>query len=194
MKSKTSNVYIFNFRILKKLQHFVGVFLFLLFIISLSSCSSNKYSQSEINKYLSSNRVKAKTSPISFLVPKGWHVVDANNKAFIDLWILRNDLNVSLSLLPFHSNSSSNNLEKNLKYSILLQKAKYKNKINIIKEKPLKLNGKTALPYNFSVNKKNYRVILFEHKGKFYELTLFGENINIKIEYFIQELVISSAK
>ncbi len=184
----------YNFRTNKKLQHFVGVFLFIALTIFISSCSSNKYSQSEINKYFSNNRVKAKTSPISFLVPKGWHVVDANNKAFIDLWILRNDLNVSLSLLPFHSNSSLNNLEENLKYSILLQKAKYKNQINIIKERPLKLNGKTTLPYNFSVNKKNYRVILFEHKGKFYELSLFGENTNIKIEYFIQELVISSAK
>ncbi len=184
----------YDFRTNKKLQHFVGVFLFLLFIITFSSCSSNKYSQLELNKYLSSNRVKAKTSPISFLVPKGWHIVDANNKAFIDLWILRNDLNVSLSLLPFHSNSSSNNLEKNLKYSILLQKAKHQNKISITKEKPLKLNGKTALLYNFSIDGKNYRIALFEHKDKFYELTLFGENINIKIEYFIHELVILSAK
>ncbi len=194
MKCEIAKVNIDNFKILKKLQHYVGVFLFLLFVISLASCSSNKYSQSEINKYLSNNRVKAKTSSISFLVPKGWHIVDANNKAFIDLWILRNDLKVSLSLLPFHSNSSSNNLEENLKSSILFQKAKYKNEINIIKEEPIKLNGKTVLPYNFSVKGKNYRVILFEHKNEFYELTLFGENTNIKIEYFIQELVISSAK
>ena len=182
------------FRTNKKLQHLVGVFLFLISVFAFSSCSSNKYSQSEITKYLTNSRVKAKTSPISFQIPKGWHVVDANNKAFIDLWILRNDLNVSLSLLPLHSNSSSNNLEENLKLSIILKNAKHKNGLKIIKENPIKLNGKTTLPYSFSVNGKNYRVILFEHKNKFYELTLFGENTNIKIEYFIQELVITSAK
>ena len=190
MNSETT----YNFRILKKLQHFVGVFLFLSLTIFISSCSSNKYSQSEINKYFSSQRVKAKTSPISFLIPKGWHVVDANNKAFIDLWILRDDLNVSLSLLPFYSNSSANTLMINYESSILLQKAKYKNKVKIVKEKAIKLNGKVALPYNFTINGKNFRTILFEHKNKFYELTLFGENTNIQIEYFLQELIISSAK
>jgi hypothetical protein len=168
--------------------------MFLVFSVFLSSCSTNKYSQSDINKYLTSKRVSAKTSPISVLVPQGWHEVDANNEEFIDLWLVRNDLNVSLSLLPFHSNSTANNLNGNYETSILFQKTKYKNSITINKEKPIQLNDKVVLPYNFSVNGKNYRTIVFEHNEKFYELTLFGENTNIKIEYFIQELVISSVK
>lgn len=193
MKSKKLNIK-YNLRATEKLQHFVGVFLLLIIVLTFSSCSSNKYSQLEFNKFLSKNRVKAKTSPISFLVPKGWHVVDANNKAFIDLWFLRNDLNVSLSLLPFHSNSTQNGLENIFESSIQFQKTKYGNKINIIKEKPLRLNGRLTMPYNFSVSGSNYRVILFERNNSFYELTLFGVNQNIKIEYFIQELLISSAK
>ena len=180
-----------NFR---KLQYYIGVFLFVVISIILTSCSSNKYSQSDIDKYFTKERAKAKTSPITFQIPQGWHIVDANNEAFIDLWIVRNDLNVSLSLLPFHSNSSSNNLKRNFESSILLQNAKYKNKITVVKEKPIRLNGKMVLPYNFSVGRKSYRIILFEHNGKSYELTLFGNSTNIKIEYFIQELVISSAK
>ncbi len=183
-----------NLRATEKLQHFVGVFLFLIVILTFSSCSSNNYLQLEFNKFLSKNRVKAKSSPISFFVPKGWHVVDANNKAFIDLWLLRDDLNVSLSLLPFYSNSTQKRLEDSYESSILFQKTKHRNRINIIKEKPFKLNGKRAMAYNFSVNDSNYRVILFEHNNNFYELTLFGENRNIKMEYFIQELLISSAK
>ena len=189
MKCKTANVKIF-----RELQYYVGVFLFVLISIVFTSCSSNKYSQSDLDKYFTKERAKAKTSPISFQIPQGWHVVDANNEAFIDLWIVRNDLNVSLSLQPFYSNSTSNNLKKNFESSILLQNAKHKNKISIVKEKPIRLNGKMVLPYNFSVGRKDYRIILFEHNGKSYELTLLGNSTNIKIEYFIQELVISSAK
>lgn len=167
---------------------------FLVISIIITSCSANKYSQTEINKYFTKGIAKAKTSPISLRIPKGWHVVDANDKAFIDIWIVRDDLNVSMSLQPFHSNPSSNSLEKNYETSILLQKAKYKNEISIVKENPIRLNDKIALPYSFSADGNNYRVILFEHNNKFYELTLFGNKTSIKIEYFIQELLISSAE
>lgn len=193
MKSETSNVKIIDFRIKEKLRYFVGVFLFVLLSIFVSSCSSNKYSTADIDKYLTKESVKAKTSPISLQVPQGWHVVDANNEAFIDLLFVRNDLNVSLSLLPFHSNSSSNTLEKNFESSILLQQAKYKNKIVIAKEPPQKIGDKTVLTYSFSIDGKNYRVMLFNHNSKSYELTLFGKT-NISLEYSIQELVILSAK
>ena len=191
MKCETANVKNFNFR---KLQYYVGVFLFVSVSIILTSCPSNKYSQSDVDKYFTKERAKAKTSPISFQIPQGWHVVDANNEAFIDFWIVRNDLNVSLSLQPFYSNSTSTNLKKCLESSILLQNTKHKNKISIVIEKPIKLNGKIVLPYNFTVGGNNYRIILFEHNNKFYELTLFGNKATIKIEYFIQELVISSAR
>ena len=193
MKHETLNVKILNLRKNEKLQYFIGVFLFVILSIFIASCSSNKYSQADIDKYLTNERVKAKTSPISLQIPQGWHVVDANNEAFIDLLLVRNDLNVSLSLLPFHSNSSSNNLEKNFESSILLQQAKYKNKIVIAKESPQRIGNKTVLTYTFSIDGKNYRVMLFDHNSKSYELTLFG-NTNITIEYFIQELIILSAK
>lgn len=177
-----------------KLQLFIGVFLFASFSLLIYSCSSNKYSQSDIDKYLTQKRVAAKTSPISFRLPQGWHLVDANNKELFDLLIVRNDLNVSLSLVPFHSNSSSNNLEKNFDTSILFQKTKFKNLIKLNIEKPIWLNGNKCLPYNFLIENKNYRVIVFQNKNKFYELTLFGENTNIEIEYFIQEMVLASIK
>lgn len=191
MKFETQNVKIYT---MKKLQYSVGVSLFLVTSIIITSCSANKYSQLEIDKYFTKEIAKAKTSPISFRIPHGWHVVDANNEAFIDLWIVRNDLNISLSLLPFHSNSTANTLEKNFESSILLQKAKFNNEISIVKEKPIRLNDKIALPYNFSVDGKNYRIILFEQNNNYYQLTLFGNKTNIKIEYFIQELLISSAE
>ncbi len=183
-----------NFRTAKKLQHYIGVFLFAAMVLLLASCSANKYSQSEIDMYLTKERVKAKTSPISFRIPQGWHVVDANNEAFIDLWIVRNDMNVSLSLLPFNSNSTSFTLKKSYESSILLQQAKYPNSIKVTKEEPLQLNNLEVLFYSYTIGGKEYRVALFQLKEKFYELTLFGNNANIKIEYFIQELVVSSAK
>ncbi len=189
-----ANVKNYNFITTEKLQRYVGVFLFVAITILLSSCSANKYSQSEINMYLTKKRAKAKTSQISFRIPQGWHVVDANNKVFIDLWIVRNDMNVSLSLQPFHINSTFNSLEQSFKSSILLRQSEFKNTIKIVKEEPLQLNNSKVLIYNYTINKKEYRVALFQHKEKFYELTLFGKNRNIKIEYFIQELVISSAK
>jgi len=193
VKHQTLNVKIIDLKMTEKLQYFVGVFLFVIISIFIASCGSNKYSQADIDKYLTNESVKAKTSPLSLQVPQGWHVVDANNEAFIDLLFIRNDLNVSLSLLPFHSNSSSNTLEKNFESSILLQQAKYKNKIVIAKEPPQRIGDKIVLAYTFSIDGKNYRVLLFDHNSKSYELTLFG-NTNITIEYFIQELVVLSAK
>ncbi len=194
MKRETSNVKTSNFRFREKLQYYVGVFLFVVISILFNSCSANKYSQSEIDMYLTKERVKAKTSPISFRIPHGWHVVDANNEAFIDLWIVRNDMNVSLSLIPLHSNSSSFSLSKSYDSSILLSQTKFKNNINIEKEKPLKLNNSEVLFYNYENDGKEYRIALFQNNDKFYELTLYGNNSSIKKEYFIQELVISSAK
>jgi hypothetical protein len=194
VKRETSNVKISNFRLRKKLQYYVGVFLFVVISVFFNSCSANKYSQSEIDMYLTKERVKAKTSPISFRIPQGWHIVDANNEAFIDLWIVRNDMNVSLSLLPLHSNSSSISLSKSYESSILLSQTKFQNNIKIEKEEPLKLNNSEVLFYNYGNDGKKYRVALFQHNEKFYELTLYGNNSSINKEYFIQDLVISSAK
>ena len=188
MKVRTINV--------KKLelQYIIGVFLFVAVAISFVSCSSNKYSQSEIDQYLTKERVKAKTSQTSFRIPQGWHVVDANNKAFIDLWIVRDDLNISLSFLPFNSNSTSFSLEKSFESSILLQQAKFKNRIKVQKEKPQQLNNISVMFYSFKDGGKEYRIALFGKGNRIYECTLFGDDVTIKNENFIQELVISSAK
>jgi hypothetical protein len=177
-----------------KLQYFIGVFLFMVASISFTSCSSSKYSQSDVNRYLSKERVKAKTSSVSFRIPQGWHVVDANNKAFIDLWIVRDDLNVSLSFIPFHSNSTSFSLKKSYESSILLQQAKFKNKIKIQKEKNIELNNIKVKTYSFKVAESEYRVALFKIGNTIYESILFGDGVNLRKEYFIQELVILSAK
>jgi len=194
VKHETSNVKISNFRIIEKLRYNIGVFLFVVISILFNSCSANKYSQSEIDMYLTKERVKAKTSPISFRIPQGWHVVDANNEAFIDLWIVRNDMNVSMSLLPIHSNSSSFSLKKGYESSMLLSQTKFKNNIEIEKEEPIKLNNSEVLFYNYKNGGNEYRVALFENNNKFYELTLYGDNSKINKEFFIQELMISSAK
>jgi len=98
-----------------------------------------------------------------------------------------------LSLLPFYTDSEENSLYDSYEKSIILQQAKFNNRLKINHEKPQTLAGMKVLFYNFSVDKKEYRIALFRFKNKIYELTLFGNNSNIKIEYFIQELVISSA-
>ena len=193
MKHQTLNVKSIKFRFNEKLQYFVGVFLFVILSIFISSCATSIYSQAEVDKYFTQESAKAKTSPILLQIPKGWHVIDANNEAFIDLLFVRNDLNLTLSLLPFYSNSTSNNLEKNCETSILLQQAKHKNKLEIKKEIPTEIGDKKVLTYSFSIDGKNYRIMLFEHNEKQYELTLFGSK-NIEIEYYLQELVIFSAK
>lgn len=167
--------------------------MFVILSIFISSCATSIYSQAEVDKYFTQESAKAKTSPILLQIPKGWHVIDANNEAFIDLLFVRNDLNLTLSLLPFYSNSTSNNLEKNCETSILLQQAKHKNKLEIKKEIPTEIGDKKVLTYSFSIDGKNYRIMLFEHNEKQYELTLFGSK-NIEIEYYLQELVIFSAK
>ena len=138
--------------------------------------------------------IKAKTSAISFRIPQGWHVVDANDSTFIDLWIVRDDLKVSLSLLPFHSNNKTNSLQDYFEMSLLLKKMKYSNIFSIVKEEAITLNGKETLFYNFENDKDKFRVAIFQHNNNTYELTLFGNNSNIKIEYFIQELLIITVK
>jgi hypothetical protein len=178
-----------------KLQYIIGVFLFVTALF-FTACSANKYSQSDLNKFFTNSRVKAKTSSVSFRVPKGWHTVDANNKEFIDLWFVRDDMKVSLSLLPIVSNTIELSLEKSYETSIEMNKIKYgvNNNFKIIREKPEILSGKKILFYNFKIDNKRFRVAVFEFNRKFYELTLYANNVNIKREYFIQELVISSAK
>jgi len=176
---------------------------FLLFIISafiFSQCTS-RYSQKEADKILSTERVSAKTSPISFLMPQGWRVIDANDSTFIDLWLINDDYNSSLSVIPLHSDDTNQSLSQWVSVSKLSNKMKFKNeRIKIIDDGKEEINGIQIVSYHFWNKISLHQISIFMFKGKFYELTTWDKNLNqvesSQIKYLseIQSAFISSIK
>ncbi len=147
---------------------------FLLLMISaliFSQCTS-RYSQKDADKILSTERVSAKTSPISFLIPQGWRVIDANDSTFIDLWLITDDYNSSLSLIPLHSEKNKQSLSEWVSVSKLSNKMKFKNeKIKIVDDDNDEINGISTASYYFKNNNSLHRITIFKFHGKYYELT-----------------------
>jgi len=174
--------------------------LFLILIFMFVRCAS-RYSQSNADKALSTERVSAKTSPISFLIPHSWRVIDANDSTFVDLWLISDDYNSSLSLIPLHSENIDQNLSEWIKISKLSNKIKFRDEnIKIIDEDSEQINEIKTASYYFKNNKSLHRISLFKFKGKFYELTALDKNPNhdessqIKYSTKIQYAIISSIK
>ncbi|MCK5087672.1 MAG: hypothetical protein KAQ90_09125 [Melioribacteraceae bacterium] len=147
---------------------------FPLLLLTLANCSS-KYSQSNIDELFTPERAVSKTSGLSVQIPKGWHQVDANDSTFIDLWLVEDNFNASISLLPIHTNMKieTTNLYDYFEYSKVLNKVKYDNNIEISSEdKPYVINDALAAVYNFTTTQNQYyRVIVFQLNNNFYELT-----------------------
>ena len=174
--------------------------LFLILVFMFVQCTS-QYSQSDTIKVLSTKRVSAKTSPISFRIPHNWRVIDANDSTFIDLWLISDDYNSSLSLIPLHSENIDQNLSEWIKVSKLSNKIKFMDEnIKIIDEDSEEINEIKIASYFFKNDKSFHRISLFKFKGKFYELTALDKNHNhdesSQIQYStkIQYAFISSVK
>ena len=181
-------------------QNVIKIFLSLFLFFLLTQCAS-RYSQSDADKILSTERVSAKTSPISFLIPQGWRVIDANDSTFIDLWLINKDYSSSLSVIPLHGGDTKQSFSRYVSVSKLSNKMKFKNeKIKIIDEDNEEINGIRTASYYFKNNKSLHLISLFKFKGKFYELTAWDKNLNydesFQIKYLskIQSAFISSIK
>ena len=180
-----------------------NIWIFLLFIISaliFSQCTS-RYSQKDADKFLSTERVSAKTSPISFLMPQGWRVIDANDSTFIDLWLINDDYKSSLSLIPLHSEKKNQNLTEWINVSKFSTKMKFKNEeIKIVDDGDDQINGINTSSYYFKNNSSLQRITVFKFNGKYYELTALdkgsnhGETSSIKYLSKIQSAFIASIK
>ncbi len=157
------------------------LWVFLLLILSaflFTQCTS-RYSQKDAEQILSMERVHAKTSDISFLAPKGWRVVEANDSSFVDLWLVNKDYNASLSLIPLHSKSNKQNLSDWISVSKLSNKMKFKkDNIEIVDDGNEEINGIATSSYYFKTNNALYRVTVFYFKNRFYELTGFDKAPN----------------
>jgi hypothetical protein len=174
--------------------------LFLILIIMFVQCTS-RYSQSDADNVLSTERVSAKTSPISFLIPHSWRVIDANDSTFIDLWLISDDYSSSLSLIPLHTENTNQNLSEWIEVSKLSNEIKFRDEnIKIIDDGSEEINEVKTASYHFKNKKSLHRISLFKFKGKFYELTALDKNPNhdesSQIEYLIkfQSAFISSIK
>lgn len=159
---------------MSKYKKILKYLFFSLLILILSHCSS-KYSQSNIDNILTSKRAVSKTSGLSFQIPKGWHQVDANDSTFIDLWLVEDNFNASISLMPIHTNMEieTTNLHDYFEYSKVLNNVKYDNKIEIKSEDEQSIiNNTHTVVYSFTTTQNQYfRVAVFQLKNKFYELT-----------------------
>lgn len=178
------------------LKRFLVLFLIIISIFSFTQCTS-RYSQTSSDKQLiSPNIAKAKISPISLQIPFGWKEINANDSTFIDLWLVSEDFKSSLSLIPLNNDSKDQNLEQWKFISKLSNKMKYKNSgVEFIDEDSIELNEITIAIYKFTHKDHYYRVCIFEHQKRFYELTALEENEkNIAIISDIQNSVLASLK
>jgi len=176
---------------------------FLLFVIStlfFSQCTS-RYTQKDAEKILSTERVTANTSDISVLAPKGWRTIEANDSSFVDLWLVSEDYNTSLSIIPLHGKKNKQSLTEWNSISKLSNKMKFKkDNIEIVDDGNNEINGIQTVSYYFKTNDALHRITIFKFNGKFYELTALDKGFNYNrashLDYLreLQTAVIQSVK
>jgi len=176
-------------------------FLLLISIVFLLSQCTSRYTQKDAEHILSNERVTANTSDISVLAPKGWRIIEANDSSFVDLWLVSEDYNSSLSLIPLHSENNKQSFSEWTSVSKLSNKMKFKkDSIEILDDGNDEINGMQTSSYYFKTNNSIYRITIFQFNGKFYELTALdkGPNHNRKshLDHLreLQTAVIQSVK
>lgn len=160
--------------------------LFVLLIFSLISCSSVAHLQS--NHAMSNQAVFARDGEVKFLMPSGYiKPVDQQLDKF-DFWLISNNLNSSISLNRINIDHKTvrsiykHRLATLLKFSKTLRRAQYgKSYQKVGQDEFFIINGISCASAKLIVKDKCLqRIIVFEYKNRYYELT--ACNSDLKIE------------
>ncbi len=178
------------------LKRYIVLLLFIISIINFTKCTSRYTQTSADENLLSLSYAKAKTSPISLQIPIGWREINANDSTFIDLWLVSEDFKSSLSLIPLNSENKDQSLDEWEVISKLSNKMKFKNSgVEFIDENSIEINDSAIAIYNFTHKDHHYRVCIFNHLKRYYELTALEQNENnLTIISDIQNSVLASIK
>lgn len=165
------------------------------------SCSASINSLYSFDYTLTSQKAFSRNTNISVNIPDGWFTAVDNEYNRIDLWLIKNDFSQSLSFTVINAdeetkkNIQKNGISKLAEYSKISIRAELGNSFKgFFNDENFDL-GKNQF-YAFQYNDKNaktIRIVLFEHKNRFYQLTAIssGSN-NYEQLWAIQNTVLTS--
>lgn len=159
----------------------------------------------EVDYPLLPDLTESKTTDLKVNIPKGWFSAEDNQKEIIDLWLIRDDYNASISFITINpdeeiiKSSAKFSLKKIEEYSRLNNKIAHQNNfVDLLKNEVFELNGNEFRAYQFSGSGNLYRVVVFKYKDKFYESTAAVKpgqpNTEIKKVFSTQNSVLNSIK
>lgn len=167
----------------------------------LYSCSPSLNSIYKFDYPLTQQSAFSKTTNISVKLPDGWFTAEDNECKCIDLWLIRNDYQQSLNFSSIHVDEATrkNILQNGIEKLAALSKISIKAKLGkyfkgFFNDEVFELNGKRFSAYEYENTEGIInRVVLFEHKNNFYELTAISkETGNYEQLWGIQNTVLTS--
>ncbi len=167
----------------------------------LYTCSPSLNSIYKFDYPLTQQSAFSKTTNISVKLPEGWFTAEDNECKCIDLWLIRNDYKQSLNFTSIHVNdiTRKNILQNGIEKLAALSKISVKAKLGkyfkgFFNDEVFELNGKRFSAYEYENTEGIInRVVLFEYKNNFYELTAISkETGNYEQLWVIQNTVLTS--
>ncbi|PKL88063.1 MAG: hypothetical protein CVV23_12225 [Ignavibacteriae bacterium HGW-Ignavibacteriae-2] len=142
-------------------------------ILSIYSCSglSSIYSS---DYALSAKQVKSKTTDLLINIPLNWKTFDANDKEFIDIWLLNPENNATIYFQPINFQLSRiQNENQELQKITALNKALNKSKetnSSISNEEQFKYGAYMFYAYEISTGQAHSkRIVIFKFKDVYYQ-------------------------
>lgn len=172
-----------------------NIILSLLFTFLLTSCGPALKSIYEDNYPLTSRRVFSRTGELSLKIPDGWHAVEDNEKNMFDIWIVKDNYESYMTLVPINLDEESkvkngeNRIKNLMNYSKYFKKienpSKYSEGINEVFEINDRLFG--AYEYKTGDNFKE-RVVVFDYKKTSFELSAVCDRTQVCDSLYLLEL------
>ena len=144
----------------------------------LSSCSSVNDSIYKNDFPFTSQKAFSKDSSYSVLIPEGWFYSYDNQTNGSDIFLVQNDFNASLSLIPINTDTKLDfDSQKNelVNFSKIMKEAELNSKlIRIGKPEFFSINKIECAAYQYYNNSSlPVRTILFKFNNHFYELNAY---------------------
>ena len=169
--------------------------LLIFFVFLLTSCGPSLKSVYENDYPLTSRRVFSRTGELSLKIPDGWHAVEDNEKNIFDVWIVKDNYESYMTLVPLNLDEESRirNGEKRIKN--LLNYSKYFKKIEKSREyaegmnEVFEINDRMFGAYEYKAgNDFIERVVVFDYKTTSFEFSAVCNNAEICDSLYLLDL------
>lgn len=183
--------------------------LFIILVFVIAACSSGRVSKYEASYPLTSKTAQSLTTDLTMQIPQNWFTAVDNECNCIDLWLIADDYSASLNLFVFNIDDemkkkisgSENELYELVKMSKMLKRARFGGEFKTINEDEYFTYDNTlkagAYVYRDGTLHEK-RVVLFKHKGRYYEFLATPQNdvttLDITNLFTVQNSVLYSVK